>query len=149
MFKEVMDKQIANAMKSSNHIELTVWRAIKNEFVKFETSGSGEVLTSEKELQIINKMVQQRKESRDIYLKAGRESLAKAEDDEISILRSLLPLEPNEDDINNVIKEFLLDRKIVPSMKDMRDIMNCVKSKYPTVDGSIVSKIFREKYINN
>lgn len=148
MYNEIIDKQIASAMKNGEQVKLTVWRAIKSEFVKFKTSASGNQLTDEKELQIINKMVLQRKESIEQFRNAGREELASAEEKEMIILSELLPKEATEDDINDAIKEYISTSiEGNPSMKDMKNIMTFVKSKYPTVNGGIVSKIFKENYI--
>jgi uncharacterized protein YqeY len=62
MYIEIIDKQIASAMKNGDTLQLAVWRAVKTEFVKFKTSGAGIELTDDKELQIIQKMVLQRKD---------------------------------------------------------------------------------------
>lgn len=147
MYKEVLDKQIASAMKNGEHIKLIVWRSIKSEFVKFETSSANAELTDEKELQIITKMAQQRKDAINEYIKAGRTELAQTEERELEILSSLLPKQPNEEDIHAVIKGFISTRQNTPTMKDMRDVMCAVKSKYPTVDGGLVSRLFKENYI--
>ena len=148
MYNEITDKKIATAMKNGEQTMLTVWRAIKTEFTKFKTSAAGNVLTDEKELQIINKMVLQRKESIEQFRNAGREELAIAEENEMSILLELLPKEATEEDINNAIKEYVTTSIVgTPSMKDMRNIMSFVKSKYPTADGGTISKLFKEKYI--
>lgn len=147
MYREEIDKQIASAMKNGEHTKLTVWRSIKTEFVKFQTSGSGVELTDDKELQIITKMVQQRKDSIEQYTKAGRTELANAEQKELDILSSLLPNEPTENDIVETINEFTKNKTEKLTMKDMRDVMSFVKTKYPTVNGGLVSKIFRENYI--
>ena len=147
MYKEVLDKQIASAMKNGEHIKLIVWRSIKSEFVKFETSSANAELTNEKELQIITKMAQQRKDAINEYIKAGRTELAHTEELELEILSSLLPKEPNEEDIHRVIKEFISTCQNTLTMKDMRDVMCAVKSKYPTVNGGLVSKLFKENYI--
>lgn len=147
MYREILDKQIASAMKEGNHTKLIVWRSIKSEFVKFQTSSANAELTDEKELQIITKMAQQRKDAMDEYIKAKRTELAKAEENELAILTSLLPQEPTEDDIDNAIKEYVATLAENPTMKDMRNVMANVKSKYPTVNGGLVSKIFKEKYI--
>lgn len=147
MYREVIDKQIASAMKSGNHTQLTVWRAIKTEFVKFQTSGTGVELTDEKEMQIITKMVQQRKDSFEQYSKAGRTELATIENDEMNFLSSLLPNDPTNDDIVATIEEFVQTKNTKLTIKDMRDVMAFVKTKYPTVNGGLVSKIFRENYI--
>lgn len=147
MYKEVVDKYILSSMKSGEHVRLSVWRSIKTEFVKFLTSGNNVDLTDDKELQIINKMAQQRRDSIEEYIKAGRKELADAEKNELDILMSLLPNEPNNDDILCAINDFLASKTEKVSMKDMRDVMSYVKSKYPTVDGGIVTKIFRENFI--
>lgn len=144
MYRENIDKQIASAMKSGDNVRLSVWRSIKTEFVKFQTSGSNIELTDDKELQIIQKMAQQRLESKEQYTKAGRTDLANAEDAEYTILNSLLPQEPTEEDIHAVIKNLGRDSF---TMKDMRDVMSAVRAKYPTVNGGLVSKIFKENYI--
>lgn len=147
MYREEIEKNIANALKSGNQNELKVWRAIKTEFVKYRTSGSNVDLTDEKELQIITKMVQQRRDSIEQYRKAGRTDLVAIEDSEMSILLSLLPKEPSEEDIFKTIKDFLDKKSDKPTMKDMKDVMAIVKSKYPTVNGGKVSEIFRNQFI--
>lgn len=147
MYRENIDKQIASAMKSGDNVRLAVWRSIKTEFVKFQTSGANAELTDEKELQIITKMVQQRKDSVEQYTKAERFDLAKVEQAELDILASFLPKEPTEDDIRGAIQEFATEIARTLTMKDMRDIMAAVRAKYPTVNGGLVSKIFRENYI--
>lgn len=146
MYRETIDKQISSAMKSGNNVRLAVWRSVKTEFVRFQTSGSNAELTDEKELQIITKMVQQRKDSVEQYTKAGREDLAKAEQAELEILSSLLPNEPTEDDIHSVIQSLAAGRDAF-TMKDMRDVMTAVRAKYPTVNGGLVSNIFKTHYI--
>lgn len=147
MYREVIDNQIANAMKNGKHVHLIVWRAIKTEFVKFQTSGAGVELTDDKEMQIITKMVQQRKDSFEQYTQAGRHELASVEEEEMKILMTLLPSEPTEEDVVGAINDFLSNKTEKPTMKDMRDVMAFVKTKYPTVNGGLVSKIFRENYI--
>lgn len=147
MYQELVDKNIANAMKNGNQIELSVWRAIKTEFVKFKTSASGE-LTDEKELQIINKMAQQRKDSIEQFKNGGRLDLVDAEEKELNELLKLLPKEATEEDIEELIKEFKTNFDGVLTIKNMKDVLNFVKQKYPTVNGGLVSKIFKT-YISN
>lgn len=147
MYREDIDKQIASAMKNGDTIRLAVWRSIKTEFVRFQTSGSNSELTDDKELHIINKMVQQRKDSIEQYNQAGRIDLAQNEQAELDILASFLPKEPTEEDIHDLIKDIFAYREEPPTMKDMKDVIAAVKAEYPTVNGGLVSKIFRENYI--
>lgn len=147
MYHEIIDKQIAQSMKSGQHLELSVWKAIKNEFVKFKTSGSNMELTDEKEFQIINKMVSQRKDSIEQFKQVGRLDLVEVEENEMNVLCSLLPKEPTEDEIDSLINEYVSQKENV-SIKNMKDVMSFVKTKYPTANGGTISKIFKEKYIN-
>lgn len=143
MYYEEIDKHIAQAMKNGERIKLSVWRAIKNEFVKFKTSGSNVELTEEKELQIINKMVSQRKDSIEQFKQAGRTDLVTTEEQELSVLTSLLPKEPTEEEIETLIKEFISTKDSI-SIKDMKTVMSYVKTTYPTANGGTISKIFKE-----
>lgn len=147
MYREGIDRQIASALKNGEHSKLAVWRAIKTEFVKFQTSSAKAELTDEKEFQIINKMVQQRRDSIEQYMNAQRLELVKAEQDELEILLNLLPSEPSEEDIHILIDEFASNQSRSLSIKDMREVMSWVKQKYPTANGGVISKIFKEKYV--
>ena len=147
MYNEMISEQISTAMKSKDSVRLSVWRAIKSEFVKFQTANANNVLTNDKELQIISKMVQQRKDSIEQYTNAGREDLANVENAELEVLLTLLPKEATEDDIRNLIKELFAFREQPPTMKDLRNVIAAVRAEYPTVDGAKVSKIFREEFI--
>ena len=144
MYQELVDKNIANAMKNGNQIELSVWRAIKTEFVKFKTSASGE-LTDEKELQIINKMAQQRKDSIEQFKNGGRLDLVDAEEKELNELLKLLPKEATEEDIEELIKEFKTNFDGVLTIKNMKDVCTNAKFYYVGPSSSTYSK-YRDGY---
>lgn len=143
MYSNEVDIRIANAMKSGNDIELRVWRAIKTAFLNYIKAKSGNVLTDEIELQIISKMALQRKDSINQYNAAGRNDLAIHEEEELNILQTLLPKEATEDDIKNEIENIVKSLEHSPTMADMKIVMGSIKSKYPTVNGGTVSKIFK------
>lgn len=143
MYSNEVDIRIANAMKSGNDIELRVWRAIKTAFLNYLKAKSGNSLTNEVELQIISKMATQRKDSINQYNAAGRNDLAIHEEEELNILQTLLPKEATEDDIKNEIENIVKSLDHSPTMADMKTVMSSIKSKYPTVNGGVVSKIFK------
>jgi uncharacterized protein YqeY len=147
MYNEMISEQISSAMKSGDIVRLAVWRSIKSEFVKYQTANANNVLTVDKQMQIISKMVLQRKDSIEQYTNANREDLANAEKAELEILVALLPKEASDDDIRKLIKDIFSVRVEPPTMKDMKNVMTAVKAEYPTVDGAKVSKIFREEFI--
>lgn len=150
MIREIVDEMIAKTLKSGNHTELDIWRSIKTAFVNYKTAKANNELTDDVEIQIISKMISQRKDSIEQYTQANRLDLAQKEQDEANILASLLPKEPTNEEVKSAVNEAILkiksekpqDYKI--SMRDMKEIMSIVKVKYPTVNGSIISKILKE-----
>jgi uncharacterized protein YqeY len=144
MINEKIDTLIAQSMKDGKTQETQVWRAVKTEFMKYRTAKAGNEITDSVEMTIIQKMVAQRKDAYEQYKSAGREDLAACEHFEYTFLEGLLPKEPTEDEIREAISEVLKDID-TPTMKNMKDVMTFVKEKYPTVNGGLVSKLFKEK----
>lgn len=150
MIRENLDQLIATALKNGNHTELDVWRSIKTAYTNYRTAKANNELTDEIEIQIISKMISQRKDSIEQYTQTNRLDLAQKEQDEANILASLLPKEPTNEEVKSAVNEAILkiknekpqDYKI--SMRDMKEIMSIVKVKYPTINGSIISKILKE-----
>lgn len=144
MLYEKLDSMISESLKAGNKLELEVYRGIKTTFVNYLTAKAGNVLTNEIELNLISKMVQQRKDSIEQYTLGNRMDLANKEKEELEILSKFLPKEPTEDEIKILIKEFaetLPDKTI--KMNQMKDVLLFLKQTYPTVNGGIVSKIIK------
>ena len=131
---------------------LNVLKLIKTEFMKKQTEPDRESkeLTEDEQMKILMKMVAQRKDSIEQYLKGGREDLADAEKKEMEVINSYLPKEASEEEIADytrlavTIYKTTKDAGYVLSMKDMKGIMGLVKEKYPTANGGIVSKTLKE-----
>ena len=145
MFRETIEHRIADAMKTANKTELAVWRAIKNEFLIYKTAKAGNELTDAVELKLIQKLVSQRKDSFEQYSVAGRNDLAENERNEMVILEKLLPKEPTEEELKAEIEKAVYKLGHAPEMKDMKTIQSVVRSKFPTVNGGTVAKLFKER----
>ena len=131
MYAENLDKKIAEFIKSGDKVSLSVWRAIKTEFLNYKTAKSGNIITDDVELKLINKMAAQRKDSFEQYKNAGRMDLAEKENSELIILQSLLPKEPTESEIISMVETFIKDftnnsNGELPSMKNMKDCMSYI-----------------------
>jgi len=73
-------------------------------------------------LQIIDKMVKQRRESVRQYQEAGREDLAQVETNEIAILQEFLPQALSDDEIESMIRT-AISKTGASGIKDMSKIM--------------------------
>lgn len=140
MRKEI-DNYIKEAMLSKNELELKVFRFIKTEFVKFETSIGSKQLTEVDEINILNKMIKQRQESIGVYDKAGRFELSEIEKLEMDVIKRFLPKEPTVDEIVSFFDEIYNE-----SNKNIGFYFKTIKEKYPTANGKTVSDIVRTKF---
>ena len=80
------------AMKNHDSVRTESLRAIKSAFLNWQTrkENAGKELTESDEIQIIKKMVNQRQESVEQFIAAGRQELADAEQAQINVLETFL-----------------------------------------------------------
>jgi len=143
---------IAEAMKSKDRERLNTLKLIKAELVKAEKDGI--TLDDAKEVKILMKMIDQRKESISQYIKGGRNDLAENEQKEIDVIKQYIPEQPSDEEIerytNDAIKAYIeqIGSTYQISMKDMKAILSMVQEKYPMASGKIVSNVLKNR-INN
>ena len=146
-----INKEIAEAMKKRDREKLDTLKLIKTELVKVEKSGV--TIDDAKEVSILLKMIDQRKESIAQYINGGRSDLAECEQKEINVIKQYIPEQPTDDEIADYTKDAIKhyieqnDADYMVSMKDMKTILSMVQEKYPTANGKIVSNVLKE-YIN-
>lgn len=100
MIREKIDNLIKQAMLDKDQPRTEVLRAIKNEFLVYQTAKNAKPLDDAAEIAILNKMIKQRKDSAEQYKQAGRVDL---ESNEISFINTFLPKKATVEDIHNAI----------------------------------------------
>ena len=125
------DKEKANALR-------TLISKLKDQQIKLRKD-----ISDEETLKIIKTLVKQRKESAEIYSKAGREELAEKENFEISILNNYLPKLMSEEDVLSLIKK-IVDEMNAKDLSDIGKVMPSVmKRGKGKVDGKVANRILR------
>ena len=125
------DKDKANTLR-------TLISKLKDQQIKLRKD-----ISDEEALKIIKTLVKQRKESAEIYSKAGREELAEKENFEISILDNYLPKLMSEEDILSLIKK-IVDETNAKDLSDIGKVMPLVMQRGKgKVDGKIANRILR------
>ena len=130
-------------MKAGNKERANVFKLIKAKMMEFVTRADKPVLDTKSEIVILNKMVKERKDTAAEYSKAGRQELANQELFEANVISEFLPKAASEEDIKNVISEYI-DSNGPCSIKQMGAIIKYVKSKFVNVDGALTSKLVKE-----
>lgn len=125
------DKEKANTLR-------TLISKLKDQQIKLRKD-----ISDEEALKIIKTLVKQRKESAEIYSKAGREELAQKENFEISILDNYLPNLMSEEDVLSLIKK-IVNETNAKDLSDIGKVMPLVMQRGKgKVDGKIANSILR------
>ena len=120
-------------------------RMFKSEVQKFEID-SQETADDAKALQIINKMIKQRKDSIAQFTEGGRADLADKEELEVTILSKYKPQQLNESEISEKVQSAISESG-ASTIQDIGKVMGILKSSIPpgTADMGIVSKIVKDQ----
>jgi len=100
-------------------------------------------LEDEQVIQILQRMIKQRKDSYSQFSDAGRNELAEKEQNEINILSDFLPEQLSEEELNSIVKE-VIKETAASGPQDMGKVMSSLKQKIQgNADMGLVSKIVK------
>ncbi len=86
-----INEAIKTAMKEKDQVRLRALRAIKSALLLAQTEKAGTVVDAVKELQILQKLAKQRRDSMAIYQEQQRNDLYEHEREELEIIETFLP----------------------------------------------------------
>ncbi len=107
LFDQVSE-DIKRAMLAKDKVALDALRGIKKEFLEAKKAkGSDGELHDDKALQILQKMVKQRKESAELFTQAGRAELAADELAQCKIIEQYLPAMLSEEELTAALRDII------------------------------------------
>ena len=144
--KKKIEEKLNKALKAKDKNTYPTLRlvvsAIKDAEIASRTKDQKEMSDSDL-ISILKKMIKQRKESCEVYKKAGRSELLDNETKEIEIISTFLPKQLSEEETKKICEEAIKSSG-ASSMKDMGKVMGLLKSKYAdSLDFSKVSSIIK------
>ena len=144
MISSTIDQEIKKAMLAKDQAQLRGLRAIKAAFLLAKTEkGSGEEMTEDGELKILQKLINQRKESSDIYKQQDRADLATVEDEEIAVISQFLPKQLDRAEVETIIADVIKESG-ASSMKDMGKVVGLAnKTLAGKADGKLIAEIVK------
>ena len=145
--KQQIEEKLNSALKAKDKNTYPTLRliisAIKDAEIAGRSKGVKEIADNDINA-ILKKMIKQRKESCEVYKKAGRDELLKSELKEIEIINVFLPKQLSEEETKKICQETIKSVG-ASSMKDMGKVMGALKAKHAdTIDFSKVSLIVKE-----
>ena len=140
-----LNECLKNQDKKSISTLRLVLAAVKDRDIAARSSGNNSGISDDEIKLLLQTMIKQRKESADIYEKAGRLELLDSENKEIEIISCFLPKQMTNVEISEAIEKIIKETD-ASSIKDMGSIMSKLKNDYAgRCDFSLVAKIAREK----
>ncbi len=127
--EEKINADLKAAMLAKDEVGLRGIRAIKSAILlaKTEKGSTGEI-TPEKEVQMLQKLVKQRRDSITEFEKANRQDLITKEKDEVAVIEKYLPAMMSEDEVREIIKKIIADTGAT-SQKEMGKVMGAASKQ--------------------
>jgi uncharacterized protein len=140
-----IQKDMVAAMKGREEQRLGAIRMIKTALKKHEVD-SMKPLDEQTEIQVLNTLVKQRRESADAFRNGGRPELADKEEAELKIVESYLPAAPTDAEIDDAIAAAMAETGVTTA-KQMGVVMKAAQAKLAgkRVDGKALSERVRAK----
>ena len=146
--KDTIENEYKTALKSKDKNKISTYRLILSSIKDLDIvnrSGPNKKDTDDEDIKkLLKKMVKQRAESIDIYKKNNRTDLLEVEQNEHDILTSFLPKQLGEEETKKICGD-VIAKLGASSIKDMGKVMGELKKEYSDVlDFSKVSKIIKD-----
>ncbi len=131
--KDTIETEYKNALKSKDKIKISTYRLILSSIKDLDIlnrSGPNKKDTDDEDIKkLLKKMMKQRTESIDIYKKNNRSDLLEIEQNEFNILSSFLPKQLNDEETKKICEE-IISKLGANSIKDMGKVMGELKKKH-------------------
>jgi uncharacterized protein YqeY len=140
-----LTEEIKNAMRAKDAIKLESLRAIKSAVLLVQTaSGGGNELPEEEAIQLLQKLVKQRKDSAAIFKKQNRPDLAEPEEKQAKIIAAFLPEQLDQEAVQKAVEKIISETG-ASGMKDMGKVMGMAsKTLAGKADGKTISTIVKQ-----
>lgn len=141
---EQIQKDYIEAFKAKETVKKDVLGLLKGAILNAKIDKK-EDLTDEEIINIVEKQIKLRKDSKEEYIKAGKDDIVKQLDEEISVLMEYMPEQLSIEEVNKIIddtfskvnptspKEMgLIMKEVTPLLKgkaDMKEVSNIIKEK--------------------
>ena len=141
--RPLIEEAVKVSMKNRDKETTSALRMAISELKKEEIDKQIE-LEDEQVIQILQRMIKQRKDSYSQFSDAGRNELAEKEQREIDILSEFLPEQLSEEELSSMVLEVIKETG-AEGPQDMGKVMGSLKQRIQgNADMGLVSKIVKE-----
>jgi len=139
-----INAKIMEAMKAHDKVASETYKLLKAKILEFKTAKNAKEYTDAEEINLIKKMIEERKNTAQIYTDNNRPELAEAELAQVNVLQDLMPVLPTKEDVENYLNEHYPDGI---EKKSMGLVIKEIKEALIGVDGKLVADTVKIKLI--
>jgi len=151
---EIIKKDLVHHIKSGDKTKISITRlllaALKDKEISLRNSqDADELLDDNVVMEIINKMIKQRKLAVKTYLAGNRKDLAEKEELEAKLLTNYLPQQLSIEELSKKIDE-IIKKLNAESLREMGKVMKIIKEELSgSCDFQVASEIVKNKLSGN
>ena len=128
-----IEEKLNNALKEKDKVLISTLRlilaAIKDKDIASRSKDSKNVIENNDIIQLLKKMIKQRKESIEIYKNNNRKDLLDVEEKEVLIITGFLPKQLGDEETKKICNQ-VIENSGAKSIKDMGKVMGILKKDY-------------------
>ncbi len=133
------------AMKSGDKLKLETLRTVRAQMIELTKRGTGTEISPDEEVSALLAAAKKRKEAIELYRKAGREELARQEEQELGIINAYLPQQVSKEEAESIISG-IIAQSGATTIKDLGKVMGlAMKELKGRIDGKVVQEIAKLK----
>ncbi len=133
MFRTELSDALKDAMRAKEARAVSTLRlilaALKDRDIAARGKGNSEGISDADILDLLQKMVRQRRESIELFEKGDRQDLADKEAEEIVVIQRFLPKQLDPDQMQGAVQE-VIEELGAATIKDMGRVMAALKERY-------------------
>ena len=133
MLRDELNQSLKEAMRARDQQALTTVRlilaALKDRDIQARSEGQGDGIGDDEILDMLTKMVKQRREAMSLYEKGNRQDLVDKEQNEIEVIQRFLPQQLSEAELEAAVQQAIGELEAA-SVKDMGRVMGVLKQRY-------------------
>lgn len=142
--QDSINNDVKEAMRARDREKTGVLRLILSALKQVEVDERRKLNDADATM-VLTRMLKQRKDSIEQYIRGNRPELAEKEQAEIEIIQAYLPEQLGDEEINAIIDQAIIDIGAA-SMKDMGKVMGKLKNRlHGRADMSVVSDRVKAK----
>lgn len=149
MLRNELNDALKTAVKGQDKCATSTLRlimaALKDRDIAARSKGNCDGVGHDEILEMLQKMVRQRREAIELYEEGGRDELADRERREIEVIEGFLPQPLGEAEMTGAIREVIGELQAT-TIKDMGRVMGALKERFPgRMDFGRASAIVKQK----